>query len=134
MFKAIFFHGFSLSYGNYNFTSYDFLYYTEKTLKWQASRVRLRHTIFPTWRGTTGGGKLTLPTPNLLPAGKEKEYYGKGGVSGNRAVLENKAGSILQSAVESLARTLLPQMQAFFESEQGKQTLKEWHEERERHS
>jgi len=36
--------------------------------------------------------------------------------------------------VESLARTLLPQMQAFFESEQGKQTLKEWHEERERHS
>ena len=117
MFKAIFFHGFSLSYGNYDFTCYDFLYYTAKTLKWQASRVRLRHTIFPTWRGTTGGGKLTLPTPNLLPAGKEKEYYGKGGVS-----------------VESLARTLLPQMQAFFESEQGKQTLKEWHEERERHS
>jgi len=73
-------------------------------------------------------------TPSLLPAGKEKENYRKGGVSANRVVLENKTEPIPQSAVESLARTLLPQMQAFFESEQGKQALKEWHEERERHS
>ena len=73
-------------------------------------------------------------TPNLLPAGKEKEHYREGGVSANRVVLENKTEPIPQSAVESLARALLPQMQAFFESEQGKQMLKEWHEERERHS
>ena len=36
--------------------------------------------------------------------------------------------------VDALARVLLPEIQAFFESEQGKQALKEWHEERERHS
>jgi len=99
-------------------------------LKWQAYRVRLWHTIFPAWRGTIGG----QATPNLLPAGKEKEHYRKGGVSDNRVVLENKTEPIPQSAVESLARVLLPQIQAFFESKQGKQALEKWREERERHS
>ena len=73
-------------------------------------------------------------TPNLLPAGKEKERYRRGRVSDNRVVLENNTEPIPQSAVESLARALLPQMQAFFESKQGKQALKEWREKRERHS
>ena len=75
-----------------------------------------------------------LPTPNLLLGWERKRELQKGGVSANQVVLENKTEPIPQSAVESLARTLLPQMQAFFESEQGKQALKEWHEERERHS
>ena len=76
----------------------------------------------------------SAPPPTSYLAGKEKESSRKGGVSANQVVLENKTEPIPQSAVESLARTLLPQMQAFFESEQGKQALKEWHEERERHS
>jgi len=55
-------------------------------------------------------------------------------VSANTIVLENQTEPLPQSAIESLARALLPQMQAFFESEQGRQALKEWREERERHS
>ncbi len=66
-----------------------------------------------------------LPTPNLLLGWEKKESYRKGGVSANQVVLENKTEPIPQSAVESLARTVLPQMQAFFESEQGKQALKD---------
>ena len=75
-----------------------------------------------------------FPPQTSYLAGKEKESYRKEGISANRVVLENKTEPIPQSAVERLARALLPQMQAFFESEQGKQALKEWHGERERHS
>ena len=50
----------------------------------------------------------------------------------NRVIIENKTEQISQSKLESLARALLPQMQAFFESEQGKQALKKWRDERER--
>lgn len=68
-----------------------------------------------------------------LPAGKEKGYR-LGGMPANTVVVENQTEPLPQSAIESLARALLPQMQAFFESKQGKRALKEWHEERERHS
>ena len=75
-----------------------------------------------------------LPTPNFLLGWERNRELQKRGMSANQVVLENKTEPIPQSAVESLARTLLPQMQAFFESEQGKQALKQWREERERHS
>ena len=72
--------------------------------------------------------------PKSLTSWERKRELQKRGMSANQVVLENKTEPIPQSAGESLARTLLPQMQAFFESEQGKQALKEWREERERHS
>ena len=36
--------------------------------------------------------------------------------------------------VEALARVLLPEIQKFFESEEGQREFKEWKEQRERHS
>ena len=84
----------------------------------------------PLGGGATGGGK---PPPSPLPAGKEKSYR-LGGMPANTIVVENQTEPLPQSAIESLARALLPQMQAFFESEQGRQALKEWREQRERHS
>ena len=80
-----------------------------------------------------GGYRGWQATLSLLPAGKEKSYR-LGGMPANTIVVENQTEPLPQSASESLARALLPQMQAFFESEQGKQALKQWREERERHS
>ena len=82
MFKAIFFHAPTSFYVNYNFTRYDFLYHTAKALKWQDFHARLWHIIFPAWRGTTGGGKLMLPTPNfLLGWERKRELQKRRGVS-----------------------------------------------------
>ena len=121
-------------YGNYDFTTYDSLHHTPKALKLQDFRARLWHTIFLAWRGATGGGKLTLPTQSSYLAGKEKESYRKGGKSANQITTEIKTEPLPQSVIESLAQALLPQMQDFFESEQGKQALEKWRKERERHS
>lgn len=84
--------------------------------------------------GDYRGWQADASHPKSLTSWERKRVLRKRRGVRQSSSLENKAGSIPQSAVESLARTLLPQMQAFFESEQGKQTLKEWHEERERHS
>ena len=88
----------------------------------------------PAWRGAIGDGKLTLPTQSSYLAGKEKESYRKGGKSANQITVEIKTEPLPQSVIESLAQALLPQMQDFFESEQGKQALEKWRKERERHS
>lgn len=67
-------------------------------------------------------------------AGKEKESYRKGGKSANQITVGIKTEPLPQSVIESLAQALLPQMQDFFKSEQGKQAVEKWHKERERHS
>ena len=53
-----------------------------------------------------------------------------GGISDNLIILENGIEILPPSIIEGLARSLLPQMQSFFASESGKQTLKQWHEKR----
>ncbi len=52
----------------------------------------------------------------------------------NQANAETENEPLPQSVVQSLARAMLPQMQRFFESEQGKQALVQWRAERERTS
>lgn len=84
----------------------------------------------PRLEGAIGGGKLTLPTQSSYLAGKEKESYRKGGKSANQITTEIKTEPLPQSVIESLAQALLPQMQDFFKSEQGKQAVEKWHKEK----
>lgn len=66
-----------------------------------------------------------------LPAGKE-DWIG-GGNANHETQIEHtvQASTPLPAPVlNNLARTLLPQMQAFFSSEIGQQQLKQWQQER----
>ena len=86
-----------------------------------------------------GGGLQGVASSRFPPkvsylAGKEKESYRKGGKSANQITVGIKTEPLPQSVIESLAQALLPEMQDFFESEQGKQALEKWRKERERHS
>lgn len=68
--------------------------------------------------------------PNLLNA-YEGEYYPYGrSVSCNNSLINHGTGIPLHE-VEALARILLPQIQAFFESEEGQKEFAEWKEKQE---
>ena len=63
--------------------------------------------------------------PNLLNAHKG-EYYPYGhSVSCSKFLINHGTGIPLHE-VEALARILLPQIQAFFESEEGQKEFAEW--------
>lgn len=82
------------------------------------------------WRGTIGGGKAIAYHPPV-PTGKEEYAYRKGGVPATEVIKTNQTERLPKTAVESLARALLPQMRAYFASDEGQAALQQWREERE---
>ena len=66
-----------------------------------------------------------------VPTGKEEYAYRKGGVPATEVIKTNQSERLPKTAVESLARALLPQMRAYFASDEGEAALKQWRAERE---
>ena len=56
---------------------------------------------------------------------------GKEGMPATEVIKTNQTERLPKTAVESLARALLPQMRAYFASEKGQAALKQWRAERE---
>ena len=112
---------------------YDYLQYTPKALKLQFPDAMLGTRIF--WSNSLMEGDYrgwqAIAYHPPVPTGKEEYAYRKGGVPATEVIKTNQTERLPKTAVESLARALLPQMRAYFASDEGQAALKQWRAERE---
>lgn len=112
---------------------YDYLQYTQEALNLQFPDAMLVTRIF--WSNSLMEGDYrgwqAIAYHPPVPTGKEEYAYRKGGGPATEVIKTNLTERLPKTAVESLARALLPQMRAYFASDEGQAALKQWRAERE---
>ena len=119
--------------GIITYRKYDYLQYTRKALKLQFPDAMLGTRIF--WpnslrEGDYRGWQAIAYHPPVLTV-LEEYADRKDGVPATEVIKTNQSERLPKTAVESLARALLPQMRAYFASDEGQAALKQWRAERE---